>query len=182
MENKVTPESIISKVVSEMYLVLPDGRTTVCMLTMKNGYTIKGLSACVDAANFDMNTGRKIAFEDAIRQIWPLEGYLLAERLYWERAVPVATNPPPKIRAPKGFKLRPEQVQAMKDAGIWDDPEKRNKAIAAIVRWNAKRKPKKSRLMRSLTTKKVEKTDDAPWGLKKDGTPKKRPGRAPKEA
>ena len=141
MENKVTLESIIKKIVGEMYFVLPDGRTTICMLTMKNGYTIKGLSACVDAANFDINMGRKFAFEDAIRQIWPLEGYLLAERLFWERAVPVATNPPPKAR-----------------------------------------KRKMSRLMRSLTSKKVEKNDDAPWGLKKDGTPKKRPGRAPKVA
>lgn len=98
MENKVTLESIVKKIVGEMYLVLPDGRTTVCMLTMQNGYTIKGLSACVDAANFDMNIGRKIAFEDAIRQIWPLEGYLLAERLFWDRAQPVASNPP---EAPK---------------------------------------------------------------------------------
>ena len=128
MENKVTLESIINKIVGEMYLVLPDGRTTVCMLTMKNGYTIKGMSACVDASNFDMNIGRKIAFEDAIRQIWPLEGYLLAERLFWERAVPVATNPPAQ--------------------------------------------PKKPRQRRS----------DAPFGLKKDGTPKKRPGRAQKVA
>ena len=85
MTNKVTLESIINKIVGEMYLVLPDGRTTVCMLTMQSGYTIKGMSACVDASNFDMNIGRKIAFEDAIRQIWPLEGYLLAERLHEEK-------------------------------------------------------------------------------------------------
>jgi hypothetical protein len=98
MENKVTLESIVKKIVGEMYLVLPDGRTTVCMLTMQNGYTIKGLSACVDAANFDMNLGRKIAFEDAIRQIWPLEGYLLAERLFWDRAQPVASNPTPAVK------------------------------------------------------------------------------------
>lgn len=127
MSNKVTLEQIQSKIKDEMYLVLPDGKSTLCVLTMENGYTIKGLSACVDAANFDMNIGRKIAYEDAIRQIWPLEGYLLAERLFWERAVPVATNPPAK--------------------------------------------PKKPRQRRS----------DAPFGLKKDGTPKKRPGRAPKE-
>lgn len=99
MTNKVTLESIINKIVGEMYLVLPDGRTTVCMLTMQNGYTVKGMSACVDASNFDMNIGRKIAFEDAIRQIWPLEGYLLAERLFWDRAQPVASNPP--AEAPK---------------------------------------------------------------------------------
>ena len=99
MTNKVTLESIINKIVGEMYLVLPDGRTTVCMLTMQNGYTVKGMSACVDASNFDMNIGRKIAFEDAIRQIWPLEGYLLAERLFWDRAHPAASNQP--AEAPK---------------------------------------------------------------------------------
>lgn len=52
------------------------------------------------------------------------------------------------------------------------------------TRPTAPKKPraKKSRLTQILTSKKVEKTADAPFGLKKDGTPKKRPGRAPKEA
>jgi len=49
---------------------------------LENGYTIKGLSACVDPAEFDLNLGRKYALEDAIRQIWPLEGYLLAEKMF----------------------------------------------------------------------------------------------------
>lgn len=147
MQNTVTLEGIKAKIKAECYLILPDGRTTVCMLTLENGYTIKGLSACVDAANFDMDIGRKIAFEDALRQIWPLEGYLLAEKLYWDRAVPVATNPPKKIP------LRNQQVRAMMDAGVWKTKTKRNKIIA-----------KYSKV-------------DAPHGLKKDGTPKKKPGR-----
>lgn len=147
MENTVTLEHIKSKIKGEMYLVLPDGRTTVCQLTLENGYTVNGFSACVDASNFDMNIGRKIAFDDAIRQIWPLEGYLLAEKLYWDRAVPVATNPPKKIT------LRSQQVQAMKDAGVWSAKTKRNKIIAKYTKANA------------------------PHGLKKDGTPKAKPGR-----
>lgn len=85
MNNTVTLEQIQSKIKGEVYLVLPDGRSTLCMLTMENGYTVKGLSACVDAANFNMDIGRKIAFEDAMKQIWPLEGYLLAERLHEEK-------------------------------------------------------------------------------------------------
>ena len=107
--NKVTLEHIISKIKGETYIVLPDGRTTVCMLTLENGYTIKGMSACVDEAAFELNMGRKIALDDAIRQIWPLEGYLLAEKLYWDRAVPVASNPPVSTRkstkAPWGYKV-----------------------------------------------------------------------------
>jgi hypothetical protein len=136
MQNKVTIESIIGKIRGESYIVLPDGRTTLCQLTLENGYTVNGTSACVDAANFDMNIGRRIAFEDALRQIWSLEGYLLAERLFWERAVPVATNPP----APKTRKTR---------------------------------KPRKAKTP-------TVKTAEAPYGLKKDGTPKKRPGRPAK--
>lgn len=90
---KVTLEGIKAKIKGETYLVLPDGKSTLCILTLENGYTIKGLSACVDATEFDLNLGRKYAFEDAIKQIWPLEGYLLAEKMYWDAAQPVATNP-----------------------------------------------------------------------------------------
>jgi hypothetical protein len=79
---KVTLEHIHSKIKNEVYLVLPDGRTTVCQLTLENGYSINGVSACVDANEFNLNIGRKIAFEDAVRQIWPLEGYLLAESIF----------------------------------------------------------------------------------------------------
>lgn len=79
---KVTLEGIKAKIKGETYLVLPDGRTTICQLTMENGYTINGHSACVDPAEFNRDLGRKYAFEDAIRQIWPLEGYLLAEQMH----------------------------------------------------------------------------------------------------
>jgi hypothetical protein len=80
--NKVTIEQIEGKIVGESYLVLPDGRTTLCTLTLQNGYTIQGLSACVDVSNFDLQIGRKWSREDAVRKIWPLEGYLLAQHLY----------------------------------------------------------------------------------------------------
>lgn len=104
---KVTLDGIKAKIKGETYLVLPDGRTTLCQLVLENGYTINGLSACVDPAEFDLNMGRKIAFEDALRQIWPLEGYLLAEKMHWDRAIPVATNPPKKVhwtQTPEGKK------------------------------------------------------------------------------
>jgi hypothetical protein len=90
---KVTLDGIKAKIKGETYLVLPDGRTTICQLTLENGYSINGHSACVDPREFDRDLGRKYAFEDALRQIWPLEGYLLAEKMYWDAAQPVATNP-----------------------------------------------------------------------------------------
>lgn len=54
---------------------------TLCVLVLKNGYTVVGKSACASPENFDPELGRKIAREDARRQIWALEGYVLRSRL-----------------------------------------------------------------------------------------------------
>lgn len=54
---------------------------TVCVLVMKNGFTVIGKSAPASPENFDQEKGRRFAYEDAIKQLWPLEGYALRERL-----------------------------------------------------------------------------------------------------
>lgn len=41
-----------------------------------------GQSAAASPENFDEWIGRKYAREDAVRQIWQLEGYLLRQRLH----------------------------------------------------------------------------------------------------
>jgi len=48
---------------------------------MENGYAVVGKSAPADAENFDEDLGKKFAKEDAIRQLWALEGYALREKL-----------------------------------------------------------------------------------------------------
>lgn len=80
--NKVTIEQICGKIKDEVFMIMPDNRTTLCQLTLENGYTVIGKSACVDSENFDASLGRHYAKEDAINEVWPLEGYLLAERIY----------------------------------------------------------------------------------------------------
>lgn len=59
----------------------PLQRMTLCFLVMENGFVIVGKTAPASAANFRTELGEKFAYEDAIRQLWPLEGYLLRERL-----------------------------------------------------------------------------------------------------
>jgi hypothetical protein len=54
---------------------------TFCVLTLRNGFTVTGQSACADPKNFDQEIGRKIARGDAIRQVWGLMGYELRSRL-----------------------------------------------------------------------------------------------------
>lgn len=63
---------------------------TICLLVMANGFTIIGKSAPASPENFDREKGERFAYEDAIKQLWPLEGYALRERLAAERGGPGA--------------------------------------------------------------------------------------------
>lgn len=80
--NKVTLERIHAKIVSETYTRLPSGKVLVCELILENGFSVRGEAAVVDIANFDEDIGRKISKENAVNQIWQIEGYLLQEELY----------------------------------------------------------------------------------------------------
>lgn len=55
---------------------------TVCQVVLDNGYTVLGQSACVDPANYNASIGEQLAYDDVIRQLWPLFGFLLAEKRF----------------------------------------------------------------------------------------------------
>lgn len=73
---RLTQEDIEATIVSEEYTKMGK-KTTVCLLTLRNGFEITGTSGCVDPANFDEAIGRKFAKEQAVEKIWQLEGYRL---------------------------------------------------------------------------------------------------------
>lgn len=54
---------------------------TIYTVVMKNGFVIIGKSAPASPENFDAEKGRIFAREDAIRQLWPLMGFALRDRL-----------------------------------------------------------------------------------------------------
>ena len=87
---KVTDGEIEQNIRSEYYIVPGDvldlthsplNQLTLCILVLTNGYTVVGKSACVDSALFDPDIGRRIARQDAVRQVWPLLGFRLADQL-----------------------------------------------------------------------------------------------------
>jgi hypothetical protein len=57
---------------------------TLCVLVLDNGWVLIGKSAPASPENFDAAKGAVFAREDAMRQLWPLEGYLLRNRLAGE--------------------------------------------------------------------------------------------------
>ena len=86
---RLTPEHIDEQIRAVAFHHFPGTATTVCLLTLRNGFTVTGYSACASAKNFDEAIGRKIAFANARGKIWELEGYLLRD---WIHANEQATN------------------------------------------------------------------------------------------
>lgn len=62
--------------------ITPLACLTLCILHLKNGFTVVGESACASPENFDAELGRKIARQKALDKVWLLEGYLLKEQLF----------------------------------------------------------------------------------------------------
>lgn len=58
---------------------------SLCLLVMSNGFTVVGKSAPASPENFDAELGCKLAYEDAIRQLWPLMGFALRDRLHRDK-------------------------------------------------------------------------------------------------
>lgn len=79
---RVTPAMLDEAIVHVTYTILPSHRTTVCEITLRNGFTVHGLSSVVSIENFDAGIGRKVAYETARRQIWQLEGYRLQQAVF----------------------------------------------------------------------------------------------------
>lgn len=98
---RITPADIDAAIVSEHFFTANDGvlatwpgfghepvvpaalsLLTFCVLELRNGFTVTGESACASSENFDPQIGRDIARKNAREKIWPLEGYLLKDRLY----------------------------------------------------------------------------------------------------
>jgi hypothetical protein len=77
---KVTEASIKEKIEHIKYV--NDEQTTICFLTMFNGFKFVGTSTPASPQNYDAEVGKRYAYENAFKQIWTHEGYLLRQELY----------------------------------------------------------------------------------------------------
>ena len=79
--DKVTKDQMERRIAGEDYVRIND-TVTVCSLTLDNGFSVRGESACVAPENYNQEIGEKLARERAFNALWPLFGFLLAERRY----------------------------------------------------------------------------------------------------
>jgi hypothetical protein len=91
---RITVDAIHDQIVAKNFFTAAEGALgagtghtppmellTFCVLTLRNGFTVVGKSACASPENYDQNIGQEIAFKNAFDQIWALMGYELRSQL-----------------------------------------------------------------------------------------------------
>ena len=78
---RVTLDALKANIVKEEFHVFLGSQLTVCVLTLLNGFTVTGESACASPENYRKETGEKISYENAYDKIWALMGYELKNKL-----------------------------------------------------------------------------------------------------
>lgn len=79
---RVTKDALLANIKKADFYVHQDTCLTICILTLMNGFTVTGQSACADPANFKIDIGERLAREDAEKKIWAFMGYMLKEEIY----------------------------------------------------------------------------------------------------
>ena len=74
---RVTKEYIESRIASTEFHRIGE-TVTLCNITLDNGFSVRGESACVNPENYNQQIGEKIAYDNAFRLLWSPFGFLLA--------------------------------------------------------------------------------------------------------
>lgn len=75
----LTEEFIKSRIKSVEYFN-PKGTLTIAVITLDNGFSVTGESACINPANFNKEIGQAIAYKKAFDKLWEPMGYFIVER------------------------------------------------------------------------------------------------------
>jgi len=54
-------------------------KTTVCVITLENGFEVTGVSACVNIEDYDYKVGCEYAYDKAYEKVCEFEAYLKQE-------------------------------------------------------------------------------------------------------
>ena len=84
MKNTVTPEQVKENMQDVIVRTLVDfGKpTTYVTIRMKNGFTLRESTTCVDLGDCNVEKGKEICLKRLEDKVWFLLGYQLQEELY----------------------------------------------------------------------------------------------------
>lgn len=78
----LSPGEVESLIAETQYTLLPNKRSTVCSITLVNGFTVNGISSVVSGVDYDEEVGRITAHKKAMSEVWDIATALFTEKLH----------------------------------------------------------------------------------------------------
>lgn len=75
----VRTEDVEAEILATQYHQFVGTTVTVCVISLQNGFTVVGKSACANPDNFDPALGQELAYDDAKQQIYSLIAFRLCD-------------------------------------------------------------------------------------------------------
>lgn len=124
---RVTFDQLQANIVGKKFIQLD--LLTICVLTLANGFTVLGQSACAVPGNFKLDVGQRLAEQDAQGKIWALMGYELKTKVALVmQAHPASEKSMTTYVGTKVIHALPMSRQDYNDLRGWDLPADENGA------------------------------------------------------
>lgn len=82
---RVTVQDVDNEAAASTINFAINNTTTICFMTLQNGFCVVGQSAAASSENFDPEIGKRLALSDAKNKLWPLLGFRLCDKLHAAR-------------------------------------------------------------------------------------------------
>lgn len=79
---RMTAEMVESLIKDIEYTLLPNKRSTVCSITLVNGFMVNGVSSLISSFDYDEEVGQITAHKKAMAEVWDVASILFTEKLH----------------------------------------------------------------------------------------------------
>jgi hypothetical protein len=88
---RVTEQAILARLAKVEFVT--HGVTTLCVLTLDNGFRVIGDSTPASPENYRPDIGKHYAYKNGFQQLWKFFGFALLERAYQATRATAAPGP-----------------------------------------------------------------------------------------
>lgn len=75
-----TKEDQLKELIEKHQFLKVGKKTTICLLTLRNGFEIVATSSCINPEDYDQEIGQRISYRKALERLSDIQWYFLQDQ------------------------------------------------------------------------------------------------------